>query len=293
MVKTYIYGLFCNSNNIIRYVGKSNNPEKRLKQHLKSCEKRKTHKDNWILKNNYDINYIILEIVDIDNWQESEKYWIDKLKVSNNLTNNYTGGLGGSTIKYDLSYVEAKEIVSKFKLKTVNEWQNYISTNIIPDCLPRSPYDVYKNRGWKSWSDFLNSENLSDNKKVLNYLSYDEAKIWVNKNIKITNTKDWIKYTKSEDFPIFLPKKPDRWYKNKGWISKNAFFNDCKISNNKRVFLSYNECKKYINNELSQIKKCVDYREYVRDNEIPLFIPSNPDKTYKNNGWMGWKHFLN
>ena len=50
MKKTFIYGLFSDSDKVIRYVGKSDNPEYRLKRHIYQRNDSKTHKNNWINK---------------------------------------------------------------------------------------------------------------------------------------------------------------------------------------------------------------------------------------------------
>ena len=47
-MKTFIYGLCDPETNEIRYIGKSNQPKKRLQDHIYSCERTVTHKNNWI-----------------------------------------------------------------------------------------------------------------------------------------------------------------------------------------------------------------------------------------------------
>ena len=81
-MKTYIYTL---SDDLgIRYVGKSNNPESRLKIHLKECKKKRTHKENWIFSLKQDGKLPILEIldeIDLKDWCFFESYWISQLKA--------------------------------------------------------------------------------------------------------------------------------------------------------------------------------------------------------------------
>jgi hypothetical protein len=35
-----------------------------------------------------------------------------------------------------------------------------------------------------------------------------------------------------------------------------------------------------------------EWRDHVKTIGIPIEIPTNPDRDYKNKGWNGWKHFL-
>ena len=74
---TYIYGLVDPRDGHIRYVGKSDDPEKRLTLHL--IERRKSHKFNWIrLLKNMGLTpaLIILAKVAKSGWQSSERFQI-------------------------------------------------------------------------------------------------------------------------------------------------------------------------------------------------------------------------
>jgi len=97
-MKTFIYALKDPNTNKIRYVGKSNNPVKRLYDHIHSCYITHTHKNKWIqslLKENKKPIVEILEEVNILEWQFYEKYWINKLKKEGEkLTNIDEGGNG-------------------------------------------------------------------------------------------------------------------------------------------------------------------------------------------------------
>jgi len=82
----------------LRYVGKSNNPEKRLNDHIYSAlEGKVSHRDDWIrslLKEDLQPAIEILEEVDINEWEDAEKAWIsDCRKYGLNLTNLSDGGL--------------------------------------------------------------------------------------------------------------------------------------------------------------------------------------------------------
>jgi group I intron endonuclease len=90
---TFIYALHCPTTNKIRYVGKSDNPEKRLYRHIADAKKStKCHRLAWI-KSLLDLNLkptiSILEEVDVDTWGEKETYWINQF---DNLTNMIDGG---------------------------------------------------------------------------------------------------------------------------------------------------------------------------------------------------------
>jgi hypothetical protein len=98
---TYIYALCDPDTNQVRYIGKADNLQKRLKRHMGGYEPRPTYKSNWVKslkKLNKRPIIMILEEVQRDSWQEAEKRWIDYYrKQGANLTNMVDGGIGGNT----------------------------------------------------------------------------------------------------------------------------------------------------------------------------------------------------
>jgi predicted GIY-YIG superfamily endonuclease len=89
---TKIYVLKCPNTNEIKYVGKTNNPEQRLKAHNNKTRDLGTHKRNWINKLREEKKKPIFEIIEevpIELWQEKEKYWIEYyINIGCKLVNN-------------------------------------------------------------------------------------------------------------------------------------------------------------------------------------------------------------
>lgn len=91
----FIYILSDPRDNQIRYVGKTDNPQRRFSMHL--IEKDPCYKRNWIkqlLSNNLQpIMTVIEEIPENQDWEEREKYWISYYRsTGHNLTNMTDGG---------------------------------------------------------------------------------------------------------------------------------------------------------------------------------------------------------
>ena len=123
--KTYIYTLTDPRNNQVRYVGKSNNPTKRLYCHIGRTEK--NHKYCWLKSLANEGHQPLLDIIDevpIDEWVFWERYWIAQFRAWGfNLTNLTDGGEGfasGNLNPAHLSHV--KELKSKtHKGKTISQ----------------------------------------------------------------------------------------------------------------------------------------------------------------------------
>ena len=99
MKTTYIYSLSFPEGNI-RYIGKSDEPKKRLRNHIYEAKRNKwnSHKNNWIRQLLNEGNKPIIEIleeVEIEKWEDCEKYWINQIKALNfDLVNVNEGGSG-------------------------------------------------------------------------------------------------------------------------------------------------------------------------------------------------------
>lgn len=127
---TYIYSLEYPKGNI-RYIGKSNNPKKRLNNHLAGALKRKriTYNNNWLFNLLSNGKSPILNIVDevlIEEWEFWETYYIALYKSwgfeLNNLT---TGGLNkvlmGTYIKKKISDSNMRRVFSEEHRKNISE----------------------------------------------------------------------------------------------------------------------------------------------------------------------------
>lgn len=101
---TFIYALVESGTNNIRYVGKANDIQHRLKGHLNTDNN--THKSNWIKSANKQIELFVLDEVDISDWQFWEIYWISQCKAWGfNLTNHTTGGDGLTNMTFSKEHI--------------------------------------------------------------------------------------------------------------------------------------------------------------------------------------------
>lgn len=289
MNKVFIYGLYKDGTDNIRYIGKTNKKDlqKRLNEHLCESfrEKEITHKRNWIksiINNNGAINIKCIEEVNEENWKEREIYWISQFS---NLTNTTDGGESGHGIIYDISYENCKIYVQKeLKIKSKSEWYKKIKN--IPYNIPKYPRETYLNRGWKSWGDFLGTGRIQDNIKSEKYISCDESKKWIKNNLNINNYFEWKQHTKENKIPDFIPNRPDRYYKKRGWLSWGDFLSTDRIANQykKNIFLSYNDAQKFIIE--NNIKSISQFRKF----KLPINIPTAPHKYYIE--WISWGEFF-
>lgn len=287
---TYIYSLVSSDEpENIKYIGKTNTPIIRLKKHIQESKKINiTHKHKWINKKiseGHIIKINILKIVEHKFWKNAEIFFINAFN-DYDLTNFANGGNGGCPSKYSLTYDEVKKWVNdNLNVKSSLEWRKLINDNIIPDYIPKSPQDVY-NKEWVGWNDFLGTNNKkpSDYK----YIPLKETKKYIKENFKVKSKLEWRKLVLNRKIPNNIPNRPERYYKNKGWISWGDFFGTDNIGTHKVDYLKYNDAKKYVQKNIQKIKTHKEWEIARKKKLIPNFIPGTPHRYYKNKGWISW-----
>lgn len=120
-------------------------------------------------------------------------------------------------------------------------------------------------------------------------LNYSEAKEIVNK-LKIKTVLEWRNKSKNNELPIEIPKRPDLYYLENGWVSWTNWLGLEIVSNKNKIFLNYEEAKLFVN-DLKLISNN-DWRKYCKSGLKPKNIPSNPDSFYSKNGWVSWTDWL-
>jgi hypothetical protein len=131
---------------------------------------------------------------------------------------------------------ECKKIIHGLNIKSKTDFYKKIKDLINDDIsIPYNPYKIYQDE-WVSWGDFLGNGKIQDNKRV--FLSFDEAKKWA-KSLNLKIIKEW-RNLDLEKLPLDIPKKPEKTYKNKGWVDYYDW-----LGIDKKQKISYGEKKIY------------------------------------------------
>jgi predicted helicase len=179
-----------------------------------------------------------------------------------------TGRVATNKRKYK-NFIFARKYAYKLKLKNQKDWFKHTQSKNFPEFVPKSVESVYKNKGWKGWTDFLGTR----------FLVYKKAKKYA-QSLKIKNSTEWKSHSKSKNFPYNVPKNPQHVYKNewKGW--PEFFGTD---------FLVYKKVKKYV--QSLKLKSRSEWYIFIKSKKLPKNIPLAPYAVYKKE-WLGWSDFL-
>lgn len=94
----YIYALVDPVSRKIRYIGRTNDPQRRLQQHLGNYHRKDSYCQRWIqsvLKQGKKPRLRIIEECDEDVWRDREQYWIAFYRAKGYLLTNITDGGDG------------------------------------------------------------------------------------------------------------------------------------------------------------------------------------------------------
>ena len=116
----------------------------------------------------------------------------------------------------------AHEFVLKLNLSSQKEWKRYCASGKKPKNIPSNPNTVYATFGWVNFGHWLGTGRIK--MKDIIYLNFDYARELV-KRLNLNSRNDYLKWWRDKGKLLYppIPAKPDRTYKNKGWVSWQDF----------------------------------------------------------------------
>jgi hypothetical protein len=150
------------------------------------------------------------------------------------------------------TYEECKNVIKDKKIFSKSDFAKKIKQIINDDIkIPYNPYVTYKNE-WEGWGEFLGTGRIQDNQKQ--YMSFEDARKWA-RSLNLKMYKEWRRLDLSK-IPADIPKKPEKTYKNKGWVDYNDW-----LGIDKREKITYGEKKIYDYLKLNNIE--FDYNKSI------------------------------
>lgn len=113
------------------------------------------------------------------------------------------------------------------------------------------------------------------------YIPFSEART-LTRAQKLSSAKEFHAWKKPEG----MPSHPESHYKTSGWLGYGDFLGTGTIRTGNREFMSFIKAR-----TLAQAQLLAGARDFDCWNK-PEGMPSNPNRIYKNSGWLGWFNFL-
>jgi superfamily II DNA or RNA helicase len=181
-----------------------------------------------------------------------------------------------------LPFDEARTYVRSLNLTTSIDWYEFTKTKSFPEFLPIQPDDYYFGSGWQGFTDFLNFPA-----KKMPYTEARNLAIQTCKELGITSMDQWVKLGQEGKLPHDLPTRPERYYANE-WINWFDWFG--KNNTRDKEYLPFKEARAYVRS--LNLKTVKEWNAYLKRKIKPDNIPYHPERTYKEEGWEGWKDWL-
>jgi len=194
-------------------------------------------------------------------------------------------------------FAESRAFVQALALASIREWNLYCADTLPdkekkPNDIPYNPALVYKDKGWKSWSDWLGTGTIAYKYRV--YRSFEKARAFV-QSLALSGKKEWQFYCKGELIgkgkkPDDIPSSPWSKYKDDGWQGMGDWLGTGFIANQNREFRPFVEAR-----DFARSLALKNYNEWFLfcagklsdKGKKPDDIPAVPSKTYKSAGWIG------
>lgn len=122
-----------------------------------------------------------------------------------------------------------------------------------------------------------------------NWISFDDARTFA-RRLGLKSASQWRDYCKSGEKPPDVPAVPYAVYANDGWISFGDWLGTGRIADHLREYRSFKNARSFVHG--LKLKSGAEWREFIKSGRKPSDIPSAPEHTYKDQGWIGWGDWL-
>jgi len=167
----------------------------------------------------------------------------------------------------------------------------------LPEDIPAAPLHQYTNKCWKSMGDWLGTGAIAHRYRV--YRDFKLARDFA-RSLNLQTRDQWYQYTKGNfpdlpPMPENIPTNPNRTYRDKGWNGVGDWLGTGTVASQNREYLAFAKAREFVHS--LNLKTQAQWKEYVKGDfpdlpPLPNDIPSNPQRTYKDRGWISCPDWL-
>ena len=198
-----------------------------------------------------------------------------------------TGNVVGGKLDF-LPFKKALVYARTLKLKSVKEWQDWAKTGVRPANMPSTPDMIYKHDGWQGYGHWLGTGNVAGGQKEA-FLPFKKALVCA-RTLKLKSHKEWMDWAKTGARPANLPSTPHKTYQHDGWQGYGHWLGTGAVASQDKQFLPFKKALVYARS--LKLKSQTTWKDWAKTGVRPANMPSNPDRTYKHDGWQGYGHWL-
>jgi hypothetical protein len=196
--------------------------------------------------------------------------------------NDWLGyGEGRVLAKDMLPFTVARAYARGLELKSQKGWKAWKKSGQRPSDIPAHPDQMYSDAGWISYPDWLG------NGKQYDMLPFTEGRAFA-RRLGLKGQRGWKEWSKSEQRPSDIPGRPDRVYRDDGWVSWPDWLGNGKARNT--VALPFAVGRAYVRK--LKLRSWKEWQAWSKSGQRPSNIPSLPSRTYRDDGWISMPDWL-
>jgi hypothetical protein len=199
-------------------------------------------------------------------------------------------------------FEEAREFVRALQLNIQSEWFSFCrgllpEKGSLPADIPATPSEIYKNRGWNGYGDWLGTGRIADHQKQ--FLPFVNARDFV-RSLNLKSKTEWELFCKGQlpekgTLPPDIPAIPRQTYLNQGWIGYGDWLGTGRIANFNKVYRPFKKARSFV--QALQLKNVNEWFRYCKGElpdkgTLPADIPTAAHSTYATQGWKGYGDWL-
>jgi len=195
------------------------------------------------------------------------------------------------------SFKSARKFARGLGLSSGKEWKSFCKGTLLhkgtlPPDIPSFPSRTYATKGWISMGDWLGTGFTA--LYLRRYRSFSAARAFV-RRLGLRNGNEWIAFCKGElpakgKLPSDIPAAPSGIYAKQGWVGMGDWLGTGIVSNSLRRFRSFHDARDFVRG--LNLKSQYEWSEFRKGRlpdkgSLPPDIPTNPNRTYADEGWAG------
>ena len=162
---------------------------------------------------------------------------------------------------------------------------------------PRAKKENTSQFNLEVFSDYMDANDLANQLQIklweklsrFEWMPFEEAREFV-RGLGLKSQNEWFEYCVSEKKHLNVPRNVYHTYKEKGWISWGDWLGTGNIANFNKKYRSFEEARIFA--QKLKLLNAKEWINYAKSNEKPIDIPSSPQNTYKEKGWISFGDWL-
>ena len=184
-------------------------------------------------------------------------------------------------------FKQARKYAKSLGLIGENGWRRFCRSGDRPADIPSNPDAYYKDKGWIGWGDWFGTGTIAVTKKE--FRTFQRARKFA-RSLNLKGQTQWREFCKAGKRPEDIPSSPHKTYKDKGWAGMPDWLGTDNIAPGQTKWRPFKEARKFARS--LNLKGQTQWREFCKAGKRPEDIPSSPDKTYNDKGWVSWGDWL-